>query len=411
MLVSSLFPPSVFAGTHRALALARHGPAAGWDVTVVTGPEAPSTEAGAYLARLVPAEVRVERHREPPLTPGRLFPRIDESLVDALAMFETGRRAAAGARPAVVLATGPSFHAFAAALLLARALGSTLVLEYRDEWTECPFDFVTHGRFNRWWERRCLRAAAAVVFTTASQRDHQLRVFPELDAARCHVIPNGWDGDEAAPAACPDGVADGRPVTVSYVGALGSWTPPTAFLAALRAVVERRPDLARRLKVKFVGPKAREELRELEAFPHRDVLDVVDLVPKPAASAIMRDSAALLLLNDNADMARYIPSKLYEYIGAGRPVLLFADGGESGALVRELGAGVVVPSGDPGGLEAALESIARGEAGAGPPGAIDAWRRRHTREQLARETFHLLERVAGGAASPCHRVGSGGACS
>jgi glycosyltransferase involved in cell wall biosynthesis len=114
----------------------------------------------------------------------------------------------------------------------------------------------------------------------------------------------------------------------------------------------------------------------------------------------------VLLLNDNAEMARYIPSKLYEYIGAGRPVLLFADGGETGALVREIGAGLVVPRGDPRALEAALESIARGEAAARRPSAIEAWRRRHTREQLARDTFQLLDRVA---APSCRRGGSGGA--
>jgi glycosyltransferase involved in cell wall biosynthesis len=394
MLVSSLFPPRVAAGTHRVLALVRHGAAAGWDVTVVTGPSRPPTEAGAYLTGMLPPGARVERHPEPLLTPGRLFPRIDGSLLGALAMFEAGRRAAAEAPPAVVLATGPSFHTFPAARLLARALGCRLVLEYRDEWTECPFDFVTPGRADRWWERRCLRAADAVVFTTRAQRDHQLRVFRELDSARCHVIPNGWD-DDAEPATDGDAPEDGSgPLTLSYVGSLGSWTPPTAFLSALRAVVERRPDLARRLKVRIVGLKSPAVLRELEAFPHRDLLDVIDLVPKPVASTIMRASAALLLFNDNPAMARYIPSKLYEYVGAGRPVLLFADGGETGALVRELGAGLVVPSGDPRALEAALESIARGEAAAGPPGSIEAWRRRHTREELARETFRLLDRVA-----------------
>lgn len=402
MLLSWLFPPKVSGGTYRPLAFARRGPALGWNVTVITGTISdPPTEAGEYLSRMLPAAVRVERHPEPALRPGPLFPRIDGTLLRALAVFETGRRAARDAGPSVVFATGPRFHVFPAAFLLARAFRCKLVLEYRDEWTECPFDFVNHGRADRWWERRCLRAADAVVFTTRSQRDHQLRVFRELDPARCVVIPNGWERDDVEPAAAghAERVDGDRPLVLSYVGVLGSWTPPTAFLAALREVIERRPDLRRRLRVRIVGLKEPAARQEMEAFPHQDVIELLDAVPKPAASTIMRDSAGLLLLNDNPSLARYIPGKLYEYIGADRPVLLFGDAGEAAALVRDVGAALIVPSADPGALEAALDAIARGEAPPGRPATIEQWRSRHTREQLAGDTYRLLDHVVAGTPS------------
>ena len=37
------------------------------------------------------------------------------------------------------------------------AFGVPLVLDYRDEWTECPFEYVRTDRDDRAWERRCLR--------------------------------------------------------------------------------------------------------------------------------------------------------------------------------------------------------------------------------------------------------------
>ena len=52
-----------------------------------------------------------------------------------------------------------------------------------------------------------------------------------------------------------------------------------------------------------------------------------------------------------------VPSKIYEAMAAGRPLVLVADG-EPARLVREAGAGLVVAPGDVEGLAAALGALA-----------------------------------------------------
>jgi len=187
----------------------------------------------------------------------------------------------------VVLASGPPFHSFVAGYYLAQAYRCRLVLDYRDEWTECPFDFVEADGSDRFWEKRCLRAADLVVFVTQSQLEHHLRAFPFVPRARCVVIPNGWDheagdGDRPMPIASPT-----SPVTLSFVGGLGSFAEPGVFLSAVEDVLRRRPDLAQTLRFRFIGKKDLGAADELGRFAFPEALDLVDHVPVPDAISAM----------------------------------------------------------------------------------------------------------------------------
>jgi len=397
ILLAWSFPPRVDGGTHRVVGFARYGSALGWNVFVVGAqPDDARLAAGEYLLRAVPRSVQVTRLPYPSLRPStRWSPTIDCMFLSALAIFDAARNALQGSRPAAVIASGPPFHMFAAGYYLARAYRCKLVLDYRDEWTECPFDFVVRGNMDAWWERRCLKAADAVVFTTGSHLEHQLRVFPMLDRAKCVVIPNGWEPGDASTGG--DGLvrtqdSDRQTIQLSFVGTLGTWTSPGRFLSTLNEVLRRRPDLKSRLRITFVGRKSPLALGELAAFPHQEILELIDEVPKSTAAGIMRDSTALFLLNPEP-LARYVPGKLYEYLGARRPVLVFGDGGEVAALVRKLDAGLVVPPHDDAALERALADIGSGAACCECPSTVAAWLDAHTRERLTRDFFDIVARL------------------
>jgi glycosyltransferase involved in cell wall biosynthesis len=398
LLLMTFFPPYVAGGTYRPLSLARYGPGSGWDVQILTKDSGlPLTDEGRYLLESVPPSVSFERVPEPSLTPShRRFPRIDGGFVQALASFRAGRPMVAQARPAVIFASGPSFDLFVTAYYLSRMSGARLVLGYRDEWSECPFAFVNRGNLDGWWERRCLRAADAVIFTTRAQLEHQIHVFPELDPAKCCVIPNGWEPSDFEVQVPELPAPEVGRFVLTYAGTLGPWTPPSGFLSTLARVLERRADLREKLRLHFLGRTLPLVLDEVRAFPWPHVLERDDAVPKFVACAIMRASHGLLLLNDNPLMERYIPGKVYDYIGAGPPILTFGEGGEVGSLIRELDAGPVVPAGDAVALERILDRLIGNAVTRRKSATTDAWLARHTREQLARDTFTVLERVVDG---------------
>ena len=101
----------------------------------------------------------------------------------------------------------------------------------------------------------------------------------------------------------------------------------------------------------------------------------------------------IFLLMSNPDLARYMPGKMFEYMAAGKPILVYGHPGEASELVLALGAGVFVREGDVGGLLRALATLEHTPATAWNGERRRAWAEQHTRQRLARPFFELLQRV------------------
>ena len=388
------FPPAVTGGVYRTAAFARHASGAGWRPTVIAGPPPaePST-AGQYLRRRVPPAVRVHEVAEPraywALPPG--FPSVDGGFMTAIDSYLEARAVLDAEPPAVVMASGPPFHSFVAAYLAARRYRAPLVLVYRDEWTECPFPFVECGNADWRWQKRCLGAADLVIFTTESQRRHLERRLELTGDETWQVVPNGWDPDDAPRALDGEPPVARGPLTLTFAGALGDHTLPGAFLDTLAETLAKAPSLRPDLRIRFVGQKCDAATAQLRSFPFPDLLDCVDLVPKPEAGRAMRDAHGLLVFNSPA-FERYLPGKLYEYIASTTPVLVYGEGGEIHSLVARLGAGLIVPSGDPKSLREAIERLRSWDRQAGRR-VREEWLAGHTRDVLAGRVLRLFERL------------------
>jgi glycosyltransferase involved in cell wall biosynthesis len=394
LLLAWLFPPKVSGGVYRPLSFAKYAHARGWKVTVVAAPlDKQSTAAGEYLLGQLPDAVRVVRVQDSAaVVSHKAFPRIDGGFLNVLDTFDTVRAALAEA-PTVVLSSGPPFHNFPAGWMLSRYFRCPLVLDYRDEWTNCPFPFIKLGNVDTAWERRCLRDADAVVMTTRSFIDHALARFPELSAERTHCIMNGWEPADLP--VLPHGPAAAigqRNNELVYLGYLGEHAPVDGFLQTLDAARALVAPEAQDFLLRFVGSRSASATQSLRANAGTFTLRVDDQVPKPEALRIMREARAVLLINE-PDLSRYIPGKLFDYIASRTPVLVYGDGGEVGRIVRETGAGFVVPSGDTRQLAAALSSLAAGQLRP-DPATIDRWLAMHTREQSAMNLIELLGRIA-----------------
>jgi glycosyltransferase involved in cell wall biosynthesis len=104
---------------------------------------------------------------------------------------------------------------------------------------------------------------------------------------------------------------------------------------------------------------------------------------------------ALIPLRDDPVFATVVPSKLFEAMAHGVPVLLSVPEGEASALVREQGCGVVTPPEDPRSMGAAIRTLQssrerlselRARALAAAP--------QFSRERQAERVLDVLRRVA-----------------
>lgn len=390
LVIASALPPHFDGGVFRPTSWLRYAGDNGWRISAVTrAVEGEASDAGLQLAETIPDAAEIHFAEPLPLRPSyRLFQQLDGSFLTALSLYRTAIAVFDSQRPSVVVATGPSFSSFVAGRWLARRFGARLVLDYRDEWTENPFGFVSVGRDDRRWERRCLRAADTVFFTTEGQLQHNKSAFPAELGSKGSVLLNGWEPDPEVTAAESEPLAP-EPMVVAFTGVLGSMASPAPLLRDLERVLNSDPDLRFRIRFRFIGRRLPEAERALKEFRYPELCELIDRRPRREADRLIRQSHVLLLLSD-APMARYLPGKLFEYMATSRPILVYGRPGQSEALVRDLGAGLHVEEGDPPALATALAAFRDT-----PPDAWTGARRRdwaiaHTRENMARVFFDRL---------------------
>lgn len=383
-------PPNSNAGVFRPLSFIKYSKDRGWKISAFHGtPPVNQSQCGSTLLHQIPPSTTLECVPPSNLQPSyRLTPQIDGGFPNAVELARRAIRTLGKSPPAIVAASGPPFYTFVAARYVARYFAVPFVLDYRDEWSECPFDFVSRNRDNRAWEKRCLADADAVVFTTASHLDHQVRVFRELARERAHLIPNGWDADDfdAAQLAAHSNQRSNTTITLSHIGTLSGHNLPNSFLEQVAAVLKHDQELRRRLIIRFIGRRSSDADNALTSFPYPGNIQIIDHVDKQDANRLMIESDALLLIS-SPGLERYLPGKLFDYVAARRPILVTGVPGETTAVVSQLEAGAHALDTD--GLEKAIHRLQDGFNL--DPEKIESWLHHHRRDVLANQFFDLLD--------------------
>jgi hypothetical protein len=247
--------------------------------------------------------------------------------------LRAGRRVLGSWRPDVIYASARPFTALIVAQRLARAHAIPWFAELRDLWTERHH--YPHPAWRRRLEgklERAVLASARGLVTVSQPLAERLARFGKP----VEVSMNGYD-ERDAPA--PLG-ADFAGLRIVYTGTVypGEQDPAPLF-RALALIRERCA-----VRVEFYGRLPAEPLRRA-AREHgaEDMVAVFPPVPYRDALALQRGAdACLLLLWSNPAEPGVYTGKVFEYLGAKRPVLAIGAGDDvAGALLRGRGAGFV----------------------------------------------------------------------
>lgn len=364
LLVTHYYPPEIGAPQARLSGLARHWVAAGLDVTVLTG--MPNHPTGVVPPEYQGAVVRRERRDGVRVLRNWLYATPNEGFVKktlghlsfmvSSVVLGTPRTGPVD----VVVVSSPTFFSIASAWVIARLRRARLVVEVRDLW---PAIFVELGVLTNpriiavleRLERAAYRAADAVVVVSEGFRDHlvQRGVPPE----KVTTIRNGVDLDRFSADLRPD-PADRKwlgaapdDLLVLYIGAhgisqgLSSLVEAASLLEGQRVhfalVGEGADKKAVRARLAEVGAS---NVTMLPGVPH-------DRVPALVAAA----DVCLVPLRDVPLFSTFIPSKMFEFLAAGKAVVGSLRG-ESATILEEAGAVVVAPE-DPKALATALRDL------------------------------------------------------
>jgi glycosyltransferase involved in cell wall biosynthesis len=164
------------------------------------------------------------------------------------------------------------------------------------------------------------------------------------------------------------------------------------LLAALRRLKAETPEAAKRLEIVFAGPLSTEEHELIDAPDLRGLVRPVGQLPRPRALALQRLADSLLVITEGSRRRSVATGKLFEYLAAGKPVLVLGEETEAARIVTEADAGFAASATDPDAIAAALRRLAEGPA---PSGASPENVRRFSYPELANRLGSLIEDVCG----------------
>jgi len=273
--------------------------------------------------------------------------------------------------------------------LIGRALrrqGVCWIADFRDGWTferqEQAWPLRVQRRADAGLERRVLRGADALVAVTEPiAADLQDRFDAQVE-----VITNGFDPEDEASGA--EGLLDDSRHSLVHTGRMAAGrSSPKALLAALRRLREDSPELAAGLEVVFAGPLSAEERELLGAADLDGLVRTVGALPRSEALALQRQADSLLVVTEGARRRSVATGKLFEYLAAGRPVLVLGEETAAARIVERAGAGFSASATDPASIADGLRHLLESPPETGEAPAEFAY------PELAGRLADLIERV------------------
>jgi glycosyltransferase involved in cell wall biosynthesis len=407
LVISYFFPPTAGGGVFRPLAMVKYLSGLGWRITVLTATTPRHYPVDPALERRIPPGVDVVR--QPVIWEGSLVRRafgalnlgwLPRNLITPDERIFWAEKAERRARKLLreepfdcLYTTGPPFSVLVCGLWLKRETKMPWIAEFRDPWTLAPYLTIPnalHRRFARDAEEDIVRSADAVVMVTPTFTRMMRERYPDF-TDKVHCVPNGFDSEDFS------GLGDrGRhrneACTVVASGTVFGRYNMDDFLKGLEELKKSTPGVYSKLRVVFQGlPDYRLNRRLLESglndrcssrgfVPHaenvRDLLQA-DLLVLPLAPV------------QNAE--GHVPSRAYEYLAGGTPILAICPDGDLWDLLSAFPHITRVRPGDTKAVAHALEeAVSRWERGFDPPEVDWQLAAGLTRERRAMEMDSII---------------------
>jgi glycosyltransferase involved in cell wall biosynthesis len=300
----------------------------------------------------------------------------------------------------LVWGTSPPIFQGLTAWLLARLKRASFLFEVRDLWPQFAIAVgVLRNPFliylSKWLERFLYRRAERVMVNSPGFVVH----VSERGAKRVEVVPNGADPSMFDPSDSGAGFRHSYHLedkfVIMYAGAHGMSND-------LGVVLETAKLLGGRTEIQIVLIGDGKEKPNLLAQAESMRLSNVTFLPAVSKSGmpamLAGANACLAILRLLEEYQTTYPNKVFDYMAAGRPVVLAIDG-----VIREVvetaGCGIFVPPGDPAALAEAIKSLAKNPERSRRMGLKGRkyLEQNFSREEMGEKLIHILEEMAGGA--------------
>jgi glycosyltransferase involved in cell wall biosynthesis len=356
LFVTYDYPPQIGPGRVTTSKLTKYLLRVGWTPIVLT--TLPKIERGPVMPLEIPEELvyrepsweRLEEEKKIVKLTGKIFGKIPggKLLFRGLIyrydwqwrkkIVRKGMEVARRFKPSIILAScGFAPEGLLSAMELSKKLHIPWIAHMRDPWTkteeEKKFFSSLLQRLKERIERKVLGSASAII--TVSEG---FEFAVDRNKTPIYVIHNGYD-----PEAYPQNVSLLPQFTITYCGSLLGM-PIDHLVKAIARLKKESYTKRYPLKLRFfTGEEDRRRIEEsARSFSISNMIEALPYIPHKEVLEKECESALLLLLRNLPKYRTFLGTKLTEYMGAKRPILLLSSSDSlSARMVKRLRAGFV----------------------------------------------------------------------
>jgi len=245
----------------------------------------------------------------------------------------------------LIFSTSPPFTSNLIAYLLSKHTRIPYIIDYRDDWVGNPLyssRFPLKKRLEKSLEKMLVSGSRRVICASEDSVNLFRTKFPDIREEKFVLIRNGFDPEYFEVKSEGSMNRMGK-LKLVYTGSLTPGRNPRFFLQAMERVVSRRPQLANRIEIRFIG-LIPDRIREI--IQKSGVRDMVrcegNLSPREVARILCREADVCLLFQRMIEGGKTaIPGKVYEYLAARKPIFCMAEGGATVRFLKNLGCDLI----------------------------------------------------------------------
>jgi glycosyltransferase involved in cell wall biosynthesis len=343
LMIAYYFPPGGGVGVQRSVKFAKYLLEMGWSPVILSTENSLGISRDETLVSQLPAQAPIYRVKPWFSTEAcfdsnrsfwtRLFCAclIPDSIIPWIQpAVQLGCRVVEDESVDAIYSTSPPHSSHLVGYGLKKRTGLPWVADFRDAWLADPDrNRAFHNRLRaatleKWMEGLVVRHADRIITVSDPIRDDFLQRYPGLLEDRVTVITNGYDPDDFA------GLErkSWSKFTFTLTGSMSkSNRGPRPLIEGVRALLSQHPALADRFQVLLVGPHTPEQSALLADYGLVGVVQLVgEVTYREALSYQLCADVNVFVYNGPGDgrSAQMMSSKIFEYIGAGHPILAVA---------------------------------------------------------------------------------------
>ena len=236
-----------------------------------------------------------------------------------------------------IFVTGPPFSSFHVFNQIHKKHRISLVLDYRDLWYQSYFAFYPspfHKMIHKKMEYNALKAADRIIVTNRQIKEKLLNTYQFLTFNDIVIITHGFDPPDFINAnVIPK---HNRRMILTYSGIFMVYNSPEYFLRAFKQISIEHPEIAKDIELHFVGFLRKENRRLVNKLNLQEfIFDHGYVNHNEAVSKILSSDVLWMMVGRRKNIDAILPGKIYEYMGAKKPIIACVPEGAAKTAVQE----------------------------------------------------------------------------